>query len=569
MNKLKNLPVGVDNFEKIRTYDYYYVDKTKLIEQLFQNCGEVNLFTRPRRFGKTLNMSMLKYFFEIGTNPSLFDGLYISSNKELCEKHLGQYPVIFLTLKSVDGLNYEEAKNQMMYLIGSEASRFKFLKDSRNLEDEDKAIYQSLIRINDNLYNMNDSVLVNSLQILSKLLYKHFGKKVVILIDEYDVPLDKAFSNGYYKEMVSLMRGIFGNALKTNDNLEFAVLTGCLRVSKESIFTGLNNFMILSIVDQELDEQFGFTEEDVKNILKDYRAEDKFKKVKEWYDGYHFGNADIYCPWDVIYYVNKLKNNSDIEPQSFWVNTSGNDLIRRFIDKANNSTRNEIDRLINGESIDKFLRLDLTYDEIDNSIENIWSVLFTTGYLTHCGINNDGSYKLIIPNKEIKQIYENQIKEWFKEDIRSNTAKFQELYHSFEIADTQKIETTLNIVLNRSMSVFDAEGNDIEKENAYHNFLLGILTGNDDWSAQSNLESGEGRADIIIKTQDLTLGIVIELKYVKEKADMEEACHKAINQIKEKRYTQYLLNKDITNILIYGITFCKKKCKLKVEKLNG
>ncbi len=569
MNKLKNLPVGVDNFEKIRTYDYYYVDKTKLIEQLFQNCGEVNLFTRPRRFGKTLNMSMLKYFFEIGTNPSLFDGLYISSNKELCEKHLGQYPVIFLTLKSVDGLNYEEAKNQMMYLIGSEASRFKFLKDSRNLEDEDKAIYQSLIRINDNLYNMNDSVLVNSLQILSKLLYKHFGKKVVILIDEYDVPLDKAFSNGYYKEMVSLMRGIFGNALKTNDNLEFAVLTGCLRVSKESIFTGLNNFMILSIVDQELDEQFGFTEEDVKNILKDYRAEDKFKKVKEWYDGYHFGNADIYCPWDVIYYVNKLKNNSDIEPQSFWVNTSGNDLIRRFIDKANNSTRNEIDRLINGESIDKFLRLDLTYDEIDNSIENIWSVLFTTGYLTHCGINNDGSYKLIIPNKEIKQIYENQIKEWFKEDIRSNTAKFQELYHSFEIADTQKIETTLNIVLNRSMSVFDAEGNDIEKENAYHNFLSGILTGNDDWSAQSNLESGEGRADIIIEKQDLTLGIVIELKYVKEKVDMEEACDKALDQIKEKRYTQYLLNKDITNILIYGITFCKKKCKLKVEKLNG
>ena len=569
MNKLKNLPVGVDNFEKIRTYDYYYVDKTKLIEQLFQNCGEVNLFTRPRRFGKTLNMSMLKYFFEIGTNPSLFDGLYISSNKELCEKHLGQYPVIFLTLKSVEGDNFEKAKYQMIEKIGKEAKRLSFLKDSLNLDQDDKSIYESLTTLVKGKFVMDDDILVVSLLNLSYLLNKHYGRKTVILIDEYDVPLDKAFSNGYYKEMVSLMRGIFGNALKTNDNLEFAVLTGCLRVSKESIFTGLNNFKILSITDPRFDEQFGFTDAEVKKILNDFQIEDKFNEVKEWYDGYHFGNVDIYCPWDVINYVDLVNSVPNAKAQLFWINSSGNALIRRFIDKANTSTRSEIERLVNGESIDKFLRLDLTYDEIDNSIDNIWSVLFITGYLTHCGINNDGSYKLIIPNKEIKQIYENQIQEWFKEDIRSNTAKFQELYHSFEIADTQKIETTLNIVLNRSMSVFDAEGNDIEKENAYHNFLSGILTGNDDWSAQSNLESGEGRADIIIEKQDLTLGIVIELKYVKEKVDMEEACDKALDQIKEKRYTQYLLNKDITNILIYGITFCKKKCKLKVEKLNG
>ena len=567
MNKLKSLPVGIENFEELRTKDYYYIDKSKLIEQLLDNKGKVTLFTRPRRFGKTLNMSMLKCFFELGTNPSLFDGLYISSNKELCEKHLGQYPVIFLTLKSVEGDNFEKAKYQMIEKIGKEAKRLSFLKDSLNLDQDDKSIYESLTTLVKGKFVMDDDILVVSLLNLSYLLNKHYGRKTVILIDEYDVPLDKAFSNGYYKEMVSLMRGIFGNALKTNDNLEFAVLTGCLRVSKESIFTGLNNFKILSITDPRFDEQFGFTDAEVKKILNDFQIEDKFNEVKEWYDGYHFGNVDIYCPWDVINYVDLVNSVPNAKAQLFWINSSGNALIRRFIDKANTSTRSEIERLVNGESIDKFLRLDLTYDEIDNSIDNIWSVLFITGYLTHCGINNDGSYKLIIPNKEIKQIYENQIQEWFKEDIRSNTAKFQELYHSFEIADTQKIETTLNIVLNRSMSVFDAEGNDIEKENAYHNFLLGILTGNDDWSAQSNLESGEGRADIIIKTQDLTLGIVIELKYVKEKADMEEACHKAINQIKEKRYTQYLLNKDITNILIYGITFCKKRCKVIAEKI--
>ena len=569
MNKLKSLPVGIENFEELRTKDYYYIDKSKLIEQLLDNKGKVTLFTRPRRFGKTLNMSMLKCFFELGTNPSLFDGLYISSAKELCEKHLGQYPVIFLTLKSVEGDNFEKAKYQMIEKIGKEAKRLSFLKDSLNLDQDDKSIYESLTTLVKGKFVMDDDILVVSLLNLSYLLNKHYGRKTVILIDEYDVPLDKAFSNGYYKEMVSLMRGIFGNALKTNDNLEFAVLTGCLRVSKESIFTGLNNFKILSITDPRFDEQFGFTDAEVKKILNDFQIEDKFNEVKEWYDGYHFGNVDIYCPWDVINYVDLVNSVPNAKAQLFWINSSGNALIRRFIDKANTSTRSEIERLVNGESIDKFLRLDLTYDEIDNSIENIWSVLFTTGYLTHCGINNDGSYKLIIPNKEIKQIYENQIQEWFKEDIRSNTAKFQELYHSFEIADTQKIETTLNIVLNRSMSVFDAEGNDIEKENAYHNFLSGILTGNDDWSAQSNLESGEGRADIIIEKQDLTLGIVIELKYVKEKVDMEEACDKALNQIKEKRYTQYLLNKDITNILIYGITFCKKKCRLKVEKLNG
>ncbi len=564
MSEFKKLPVGIENFEEIITDNYYYVDKTKLIEQLFSNKGKVTLFTRPRRFGKTLNMSMLKYFLEIGTNPSLFDGLYISSNKKLCEEQLGQYPVIFLTLKSVRGYTFDEARKKLLRLVKNEVERFYFLLDSNNLLDIDKKKYNELLEMTAD----DIELLSSSLRIISDLLFKHYKKKVIILIDEYDVPLDKAFNNGYYKEMISLIKGLLGDALKTNDNLEFAVLTGCLRVSKESIFTGLNNFKILSITDSRFDEQFGFTDVEVKNILNDFQIEDKFNEVKEWYDGYHFGNVDIYCPWDVINYVDLVINDPNAKAQSFWGNTSENRLVKRFIDKANNSTRSEIERLINGESIDKYLRLDLTYDEIDNSIDNIWSVLFTTGYLTHCGINEDGSYKLVIPNKEVKQIYENQIKEWFVSDVHSNTTKLQELYYSFETADTQKIETNLNIVLNRSMSVFDAEGNNTEKENAYHNFLSGILTGNDEWSTQSNIESGEGRADIIIEKEDLTLGIVIEIKYVKEKADMDISCQKALNQIKEKRYTQYLLNKEIPNILIYGITFCKKRCKVVVEKLD-
>ncbi len=564
MSEFKKLPVGIENFEEIITDNYYYVDKTKLIEQLFSNKGKVTLFTRPRRFGKTLNMSMLKYFLEIGTNPSLFDGLYISSNKKLCEEQLGQYPVIFLTLKSVRGYTFDEARKKLLRLVKNEVERFYFLLDSNNLLDIDKKKYNELLEMTAD----DIELLSSSLRIISDLLFKHYKKKVIILIDEYDVPLDKAFNNGYYKEMISLIKGLLGDALKTNDNLEFAVLTGCLRVSKESIFTGLNNFKILSITDPRFDEQFGFTDVEVKNILNDFQIEDKFNEVKEWYDGYHFGNVDIYCPWDVINYVDLVINDPNAKAQSFWGNTSENRLVKRFIDKANNSTRSEIERLINGESIDKYLRLDLTYDEIDNSIDNIWSVLFTTGYLTHCGINEDGSYKLVIPNKEVKQIYENQIKEWFVSDVHSNTTKLQELYYSFETADTQKIETNLNIVLNRSMSVFDAEGNNTEKENAYHNFISGILTGNDEWSTQSNIESGEGRADIIIEKEDLTLGIVIEIKYVKEKADMDISCQKALNQIKEKRYTQYLLNKEIPNILIYGITFCKKRCKVVVEKLD-
>lgn len=385
------------------------MDKTKLIEQLFSNWGEVNLFTRPRRFGKTLNMSMLKSFFEIGADPALFEGLYISGNRKLCEEHMGKYPVIFLSLKNVEGLNFEAAKYQMIELVVKEAGHFDFLTQSENLTESDKGRYCALTTFLNGRYAMDEDLLYGSLQTLSELLYKHYGKKTVILIDEYDVPLDKAFQHGYYREMVALIRAMFGKALKTNDALEFAVLTGCLRISKESIFTGLNNFKILSITDSRFDEQFGFTDQEVRELLAFYHVENRFEETKEWYDGYHFGNVDVYCPWDVINHVDRIKDEPKARPEAYWINTSGNDLVKRFVDKASKTTRNEIERLIAGEAIEKQIRLDLTYDEIDNSIDNLWSVLFTTGYLTHAGISDEGIYQLVIPNKEVREVFRLQI----------------------------------------------------------------------------------------------------------------------------------------------------------------
>ncbi len=381
------LPVGIDGFEKIRKAGFYYVDKSKLIEQLLQNWGEVNLFTRPRRFGKTLNMSMLKSFFEIGTDTTLFNGLYILNNNDLCEKYMGKYPVIFLSLKDVAGLTYAEAEDALVQLIGSEAGRFHFLTNSSALSDAEKEQYRGFTIIQNGKYRMDKGLLISALRILSQLLYRHYGQKVIILIDEYDVPLDKAFQHGYYQEMVSLIRGMFGQALKTNSFLQFAVLTGCLRISKESIFTGLNNFKVYSAADARYDEAFGFTDEEVKKILADYQLQEHYAEVKEWYDGYLFGNADIYCPWDVINYVEDLKSDPAAFPKTYFINISGNDLVKRFIDKADITTKDEIEQLIAGEPVEKRIRLDLTYDEIDNSIDNMWSVLFTTGYLTQ--ISND------------------------------------------------------------------------------------------------------------------------------------------------------------------------------------
>lgn len=565
MEKKLKLPVGIDGFEKIRRNGFYYIDKTKLIEQLFLNWGEVNLFTRPRRFGKTLNMSMLKSFFEIGTDTSLFDGLYVSENKELCEQHQGQYPVIFLSLKDVEGLSFSEAKRKCIQLIKREAERFYGLKNSERLLDIDKKNYCRLLDMT--VQEEDSDIVSSSIKMLSALLYKHYGKKTVILIDEYDVPLDKAFQHGYYKEMVHFIRGLLGEALKTNDSLSFAVLTGCLRVSKESIFTGLNNFKILSITDTRFDEQFGFTDTEVRKLLLDYHLEDRFEEVKEWYDGYRFGNADVYCPWDVINFVDRAKDDKEAKPEAYWINTSGNDLVKRFIDKANKTTKNEIERLINGEAIEKELRLDLTYEEVDQSIENLWSVLFTTGYLTQSGRNEDGAYRLIIPNREVREVFRLQINEWFKKSIFSNTERLTAFWKAFEEGDIEGVEQYLNRVLSNSISVFDTKARKEEKESSYHNLLVGILTGNADWLVKSNVEAGEGFADIIVETDDPDAGIVAELKYTKNFDDMKMTCQKAIDQIRDRRYQEYLLNDDRKDIRLYGITFCKKRCCAISEKL--
>ena len=568
------LPVGIENFEEIRKLGFYYIDKTRLIEQLLQGWGKVTLFTRPRRFGKTLNMSMLKSFFEIGMEKSLFEDLYISGNKELCDKYMGKYPVIFLSLKSVEGLKYEDAIYRITELIGIEAQRFEFLAESDRLSNNEKAQYKALIALDNGKYSMDDDILVSGLQMLSHLLYKHYGKKTVILIDEYDVPLDKAFQNGYYKEMVSLIRGLFGRALKTNEFLQFAVLTGCLRVSKESIFTGLNNFEINSIVDIAHDEQFGFTDDEVRKLLLDYDRSERYPDVKEWYDGYHFGNTDIYCPWDVINFAKKLVFDTSARPSAFWINSSGNDMVKRFVDKADQTTRDEIEKLVAGGFVEKQLRLDLTYDEIDNTIDNLWSVLFTTGYLTKVGEvrlpdSESYAYKLVIPNKEVREVFVLQIQEWFKAVVAKDDDTMKLLSRAILDKDEKQIARQLNIVMSRMISILDTKASDDMKENFYHGLLIGLLRGsNPGWLIKSNRESGDGFSDILIKPEDPDAGIVIEVKYAKEMKNLDAACEAAMAQIKEKRYDEALRDEGRCDILAYGIAFCRKRCRVEGVKLN-
>jgi len=561
------LPVGIDGFEKIRKAGFYYVDKSKLIEQLLQNWGEVNLFTRPRRFGKTLNMSMLKSFFEIGTDTTLFNGLYILNNNDLCEKYMGKYPVIFLSLKDVAGLTYAEAEDALVQLIGSEAGRFHFLTNSSALSDAEKEQYRGFTIIQNGKYRMDKGLLISALRILSQLLYRHYGQKVIILIDEYDVPLDKAFQHGYYQEMVSLIRGMFGQALKTNSFLQFAVLTGCLRISKESIFTGLNNFKVYSAADARYDEAFGFTDEEVKKILADYQLQEHYAEVKEWYDGYHFGNADIYCPWDVINYVDDLKSDPAAFPKTYWINSSGNDLVKRFIDKADITTKDEIEQLIAGEPVEKRIRLDLTYDEIDNSIDNMWSVLFTTGYLTQISNDAYSRYKLAIPNKEIREVFVLQIREWFAGVVANNAASTKEINQGFLEGRAEAIQRELTMFLGETISIMDTNARSGEKENFYHGILLGILKSYPDWAVKSNRESGDGFPDILLKPKNPDAGIIIELKYAHTMNDLEKACERALGQIRDRRYDKVLREDGRDDVLAYGIAFYKKRCKVVVEKL--
>lgn len=573
MASTMKLPVGIDDFRKLRESHFYYVDKTRLIEQLLLNWSEVTLFTRPRRFGKTLNMSMLKSFFDIGTDKALFDGLYISGNKELCDEYMGKYPVIFLSLKGVEGLTYEEAFEAFVRIMGKEVNRVSFLADSDKLTQIEREQYKGLTIIKNGRLAFDKEKLISSLQLLSQLLYKHYGKKTVILIDEYDVPLDKAFQNGYYNEMVSLIRGLFGQALKTNEFLQFAVLTGCLRISKESIFTGLNNFKVMSITDSRFDEQFGFTDEEVRKLLSDYGMDSHFDEVKEWYDGYHFGRADVYCPWDVINHADHLRDDSDAKPQTYWINSSGNSLVRRLINRADSSTKDEIERLIAGEAIEKVIRLDLTYDEIENSIDNIWSVLFTTGYLTKIGEvklpdSESYAYMLVIPNKEVREVFVLQIQEWFKAVVANDNDAMKLLSKAILDKDEAILARQLNIVMGRMISILDTKAPDDMKENFYHGLLLGLLRGsNPDWLIKSNRESGDGFSDILIKPENPDLGIVIEVKYAKEFKGLDAACDVAMAQIKQKRYDETLRDEGRCDILAYGIAFCRKRCKVAGEKL--
>lgn len=563
------LPVGIESFDEIRNGNFYYIDKTRLIEQLLNQWGKVNLFTRPRRFGKTLNMSMLRYFFEIGTDRSLFDGLYISKNKELCDEYLGKFPVIFISLKDVEGTTFEKANYSLVEIIAKEAKRFSFLLDSDKLTSDEKDHYRAITDKECGQYTMSEMVFPSSLQVLSELLCKHYEQKTIILIDEYDVPLDKAFQNGYYREMVALIRGLLGRALKSNESLQFAVLTGCLRVSKESIFTGLNNFKVLSITDVRFDEQFGFTEDEVKKLLETYHLDSHMAEAKEWYDGYRFGDVDVYCPWDVMNYVDELKHNSNAEPGSYWINSSSNDLVKRFIDKADKTTRDEIELLLAGEAIEKRVRLELTYDEIDSSIDNVWSVLFTTGYLTQTGKPKRDVYMLKIPNEEVREVFKYQIQEWFDKTVQNDTNGLAPFWRALSDGDAKIVEDSLTRILSQTISVLDPKGSEMEKEQFYHAFLSGMLVGNKNWGILSNKESGMGFADLMVETDDPNSGLIIELKSVGKITQLDDACERAMLQIHDRRYDEYLRNEGRNEILAYGIAFYKKRCKVVVEKLKS
>lgn len=559
MTGKKKLPIGIDIFEKLDREEFYYIDKTGMIENLLQNRSEVNLFTRPRRFGKSLNMSMLKAFFEIGNDAGLFEGLKIAENKEFCEKYMGKFPVISISLKNVEGLSFEAAKKSLKDTLGVEARRFYFLAQSINLTDEEKESYKALIGVDaTGDFKMSDTAMEKALLRLSALLHKHYGRQVILLIDEYDVPLDKAFQYGYYDDMVSLIRNMFGNALKTNPDLYFAVLTGCLRISKESIFTGLNNLKVLTLTDVRFDEYFGFTDSEVKDMLEYYGLSEHYGEVKEWYDGYRFGNVEVYCPWDVINYCDLLRADPKALPQDYWSNTSGNAMVRRFIDKADTQTRDEIERLIAGEEILKEIHQELTYNEQDSSIENLWSVLFTTGYLTQRG-QEGKKYRLTIPNNEIRELFVLQIREWFRDVSRKDGETLNQFCEAFPEQNPEKIEEIFSDYLWNTISIRDTAS--AKKENFYHGILLGLLGYKSNWLVKSNAESGIGYSDILVEVPKNRTGIVIELKYA-EDGNMDAACEKALQQIEERDYAAKLKDDGMRNIIKYGIACYKKNCKV-------
>lgn len=567
--ELKKLPVGIENFKKIRTEGFYYIDKTAMIRDLLRKWGEVNLFTRPRRFGKSLNMSMFKAFFEIGCDKTLFDGLEISKETALCDEYMGKFPVVSITLKGVNGNDFESARSMICSAIGSEAMRFQFLLESGKLTEKEKKLYNLLTAIdetNQDVFVMSDAILASSLKILANLLQRHYDKKVIILIDEYDVPLAKACDKGYYDQMVALIRNLFEQVLKTNDDLYFAVLTGCLRVAKESIFTGLNNPKILSVTTVRFDEYFGFTDDEVRNMLKYYNLEDKYEDMKEWYDGYRFGNVDVYCPWDVISYCDELTDDPAIQPKDYWSNTSSNDVVRHFIEKVGDGlTRSEIEALVAGESVTKEIHEELTYNRLYDSIDNIWSVLFTTGYLTQRGKPEGKKIQLAIPNMEIRNIFIGQIMTMFKAETGKDGETLSAFCEALKTGNAEEVERLFTAYLGRTISIRDTFVKKPTKENFYHGILLGILGFKNGWYVKSNKESGDGYPDIIVKIECEDIGIIIEVKYA-ENAEYASACRDALKQIETNGYAAELKKDGYHTVYKYGIACCRKKCRVALEK---
>ncbi len=568
MNKgTKKLPVGVEDFKEIRTGDYYYVDKTGLVAELIERRGKVNLFTRPRRFGKSLNISMLQYFFEYGCDPMLFNGLQIIQDKEICKKYMGKFPVVSVSLKDVDANCYKTARGLLCVIIGREATKFQFLMESDKLTSQEKARYQKLInagKLDEPDFPMPDEVLISSLRTLTELLYKHYGEQVILLIDEYDVPLDKAQQSGYYDDMVTLIRTLFGQALKTNPNLYFAVLTGCLRIAKESIFTGLNSLKVFSVTNVQYGEQFGFSDREVREMLEYYGFEEKYELIKAWYDGYHFGDMDVYCPWDVINYIDLMRVEPDASPYAFWVNTSGNEIIKKFLQKASAGTKRELEQLIAGKSVYKKINQELTYWDLYKNIDNLWSVLFTTGYLTQCKRIDGDIFELVIPNLEIRQIFIDQIMEWFQEEMGKDTPLIDAFCDAFIRGDAEAVEEQFNAYLLKTISIRDTNVRKGKKENFYHGILLGLLSHREDWWVRSNVESGDGFSDILVECEEKGIGIVIEVKYP-DGRDLEEECKIALKQIERMGYETKLKQDGMEKILRYGIACNRKKCKVLME----
>ena len=556
--KTPNFPVGIDNFEKIRKNNFYYVDKTELIIELLNHWSEVTLFTRPRRFGKTLNMSMLKSFFDMDSDKSIFDGLKIAKETELCKQYMGKYPVIFLSMKTIYAEDFETASALMIRLVREATKRYEsVLEDSPALTRSDRADFKELLDV-----NMPKHVLYGSLKTLSMLLEKHYGQKIIVLIDEYDVPLAKAYEQGYYDQMIILIRNLFEQLLKTNDSLQFAVLTGCMRISKESIFTGLNNLEVRSISEEEYEEYFGFTDNEVRDMLACCNASSRYDVVKEWYDGYHFGNTDIYCPWDVTNYCKSLARDPDADPESYWLNSSSNNIVRQLIQRSGNAAvRGEIESLINGEYVEKQLCQDLTYPEMYSSIENLWSVLYTTGYLTYQGKRKGNSLRLVIPNQEVHNIFTEQILELFTQDIQKDGETLKRFCHALQTADVQTVERCLSDYLKKTISIRDTAVKTSLKENFYHGILLGILGLKESWTVTSNRESGSGYSDILIRDFDHRLAMVIEIKYA-QGGNLEAACNHALRQVEEKHYTDDLCRENFETILRYGMAFHRKECRV-------